>query len=79
MQVILGRRLIGTVLTVYFPTIIMVIISHTTNYFKPFFFEADVAVNLTVMLVRFCCGPKWSRTGCPFLLNTESEGQDSQG
>ena len=51
LQVILGRRLIGTVLTVYFPTIIMVIISHITNYFKSFFFEADVGVNLTVMLV----------------------------
>ena len=50
-KVVLGRRLLGTILTVYIPTILVVIISHMTNYFKPFFFEAVVSVNLTVMLV----------------------------
>ena len=50
--VILGRRLLGTVLTVYIPTILLIFIAHTTNYFKSFFFEAIVSVNLTVMLVR---------------------------
>ena len=50
-QVMLGRRLLGTVLTVYIPTILLVIIAYCTNFFKPFFFEAVVAVNLTVMLV----------------------------
>ena len=58
-QVVLGRRLLGTLLTVYIPTILLVIISHMTNYFKPFFFEAVVSVNLTVMLVSM-----------PFLLKT---------
>ena len=53
-EVVLGRRLLGTVLTVYIPTILLVIIAHMTNYFKPFFFEAVVAVNLTVLLVRLC-------------------------
>ena len=51
-EVVLGRRLLGTLLTVYIPTILLVIIAHMTNYFKPFFFEAVVSVNLTVMLVR---------------------------
>ena len=50
-EVVLGRRLLGTLLTVYIPTILLVIISHMTNYFKAFFFEAVVTVNLTVMLV----------------------------
>ena len=50
---IITRRLLGTVLTVYIPTVLLVIISHMTNYFKPFFFEAVVSVNLTVMLVEF--------------------------
>ena len=50
-EVVLGRRLLGTILTVYIPTMLLVIIAHMTNYFKPFFFEAVVAVNLTVMLV----------------------------
>ncbi len=46
------RRLLGTVLTVYIPTVLLVIISYMSNFFKPFFFEAVVSVNLTVMLVR---------------------------
>ena len=51
-EVVLGRRLLGTVLTVYIPTILLIFIAHTTNYFKSFFFEAVVSVNLTVMLVN---------------------------
>ena len=42
-----GRRLLGTILTVYLPTILLNIIGHVTNFFKPFFFEAVVTVNLT--------------------------------
>ena len=53
-EVVLGRRLLGTVLTVYIPTILLIFIAHTTNYFKSFFFEAVVSVNLTVMLVNKC-------------------------
>ena len=52
-RVVLGRRLLGEILTTYIPTVLLVIIAHMTNYFKPFFFEAVVTVNLTVMLVRF--------------------------
>ena len=51
LKVVLGKRLLGTVLTVYIPTILLIIIAHTTNYFKAFFFEAVVSVNLTVMLI----------------------------
>ena len=47
-EVVLGRRLIGTFMTIYMPTILLNIIGHSTNYFKPFFFEAVVTVNLTV-------------------------------
>merc|ERR1719234_1288177 len=49
--VVMGRRLLGTVLTTYIPTILLIIISYFSNLFKPFFFEATVVVNLTVMLV----------------------------
>lgn len=38
-------------LTVYIPTLLLVCISYTTNFYKAFFFEAVVAVNLTCMLV----------------------------
>ena len=47
----LGRRLLGVILTAYTPTILLNVIGHSTNYFKSFFFEAVVTVNLTCMLV----------------------------
>ena len=49
--VVLGRRLLSNVLTVYMPTILLNVMGHVTVYFKPFFFEAIITVNLTVMLV----------------------------
>ena len=42
-----GRRLLGTLLTIFFPTVLLNVIGHATNFFKPFFFEAVVTVNLT--------------------------------
>ena len=35
----LGRRLLGTFLTIFFPTMLLNIIGYSTNYFKEFFFE----------------------------------------
>ena len=35
----LGRRLLGTFLTIFFPTILLNLIGHATNFFKEFFFE----------------------------------------
>jgi hypothetical protein len=40
-----------TMLTVFLPTLLMVTVALTTSYFQPFFFEASMTVNLTVMLV----------------------------
>ena len=45
-----GRRLLGIFLTVFFPTILLNVIGYSTNYFKQFFFEAVITVNLTSML-----------------------------
>ena len=50
-SVTFGRRLLGTFLTIFFPTILLNLIGHITNFFKPFFFEAVITVNLTSMLV----------------------------
>ena len=47
-QVVLGRRLLGNFMIIYMPTILLNIIGHSTNYFKHFYFEATVSVNLTV-------------------------------
>ena len=47
----MGRRILSNILTVYLPTVLLNIMGHVTVYFKPFFFEAIITVNLTVMLV----------------------------
>jgi hypothetical protein len=39
------------IMTTYLPTILSLIIVYTTNFFKAFFFEAVVTVNLTALLV----------------------------
>ena len=51
MEVVLGRRLLGNFLTIFIPTFLLNVIGHSTNFFKSFFFEAVVTVNLTVLLV----------------------------
>ena len=38
-SITLGRRLLGTFLTIFFPTILLNLIGYSTNYFKAFFFE----------------------------------------
>ena len=50
-SVILGRGLLAISLTTYIPTLMLIIISHVTNFFKPSYFEAAVTVNLTTLLV----------------------------
>ena len=49
--IVLGRKILNAFLTTYLPTILLMIIIHSTNYYKDFFFEAIVTVNLTGMLV----------------------------
>ena len=50
MQIIFKRRLTNEVLTTYLPTVLLMLIVYATTYFKQFFFEAALTVNLTVML-----------------------------
>ena len=45
--IVLGRKILNEVLTTYLPTSLLIIIVHSTNYYKDFFFEAIVTVNLT--------------------------------
>ena len=51
MTIVLKRRILNAILTVYLPTILVLIIVYATNFFKDFFFEATVTVNLTSLLV----------------------------
>ncbi len=46
-----ARRILSTILTTYLPTFLICLITFSTNYFRPFFFEAIVTVNLTSLLV----------------------------
>ena len=45
------RRLTNEVLNTYLPTVLLILIGYCTSFFKQFFFEAALTVNLTVMLV----------------------------
>ena len=44
-SVTLGRRLLGTFLTIFFPTILLNVIGYSTNYFKEFFFEGSMYIS----------------------------------
>ena len=50
-SIIFGRKILATILTTYLPTLLLCLVCFSTNYFRPSFFEAIVAVNLTSLLV----------------------------
>ncbi|CAM6054348.1 unnamed protein product [Sphagnum tenellum] len=50
-DIIFGRRILAPILTTYLPTILICLVAFGTNYYKAFFFEAVVTVNLTCLLV----------------------------
>ena len=50
-EIIFKRRLMNEFLTTYLPTVLLILITYATTFFKPFYFEAALTVNLTVMLV----------------------------
>ena len=45
------RKITTEMMTTYFPTLLLTAITFATTFFKPFFFEAALSVNLTTMLV----------------------------
>ena len=51
MEVELKRKLMSEMMTTYFPSLLLMLITFATTFFKPFFFEAALSVNLTTMLV----------------------------
>ena len=51
MLIVFKRRIMNELLTTYLPSILLVLITYATTFFKPFYFEAAVTVNLTTMLV----------------------------
>ena len=51
LKIVMNRRIINELLTTYLPTVFIICIVYATNFFKSFFFEAQVTVNLTSLLV----------------------------
>ena len=38
-------------MTIYLPSVLLILITYATTFFKPYFFEAALSVNLTTLLV----------------------------
>ena len=50
-NIYLGRRIFNNLLTVFIPTIILILISHMANYFQKNYLDLVISTNLTVLLV----------------------------
>merc|ERR550534_3435226 len=51
MTITLKRKIMSEMMTTYFPSLLLLMITFATTFFKPFFFEAALSVNLTNMLL----------------------------
>ena len=51
MEIVFKRRLTNELLTTYLPTFLLLLMSYATTFFKSFYFEAAVTVNLSILLV----------------------------
>ena len=51
MKITLKRKIMSEMMTTYFPSLLLMMITYATTFFKPIFFEAALSVNLTTMLV----------------------------
>ena len=50
-KLVMKRKILSEIMTTYFPSFLLLAITFATTFFKPFFFEAALSVNLTTMLV----------------------------
>ena len=51
LTITLKRKIMSEMMTTYFPSLLLLMITYATTFFKPFYFEAALSVNLTTMLV----------------------------
>ena len=51
MRIKMKRKITSEMMTTYFPSFLLMMITYATTFFKPIFFEAALSVNLTTMLV----------------------------
>ena len=51
MRITFRRKIMSEMMTTFFPSLLLMMITFATTFFKPYFFEAALTVNLTTMLV----------------------------
>ena len=51
MTLVLKRKIMSEMLSTFLPSLLLLMITFATTFFKPFYFEAALTVNLTNMLV----------------------------
>ena len=51
MLIVLKRKIMSEIMTTFFPSILLTLITFATTLFKQIYFEASLSVNLTTMLV----------------------------
>ena len=51
MTIVLKRKITNEMMTTYLPSVLLILITYATTFFKPYFFQAALSVNLTTMLV----------------------------
>ena len=51
MMLTMQRKMMNEMMTTYLPSVLLMLITWATTFFKPYFFEAALSVNLTTMLV----------------------------
>ena len=51
MEIKFKRKIMSEMMTTYLPSVLLMLITFATTFFKPLFFEAALSVNLTTMLV----------------------------
>ena len=51
MTVVMKRKITSEMMTTFFPTLLLTAITFATTFFKPFFFEAALSVNLTTIFI----------------------------
>ena len=51
LTITMRRKIMSEMMTTYFPSLLLMMFTYATTFFKSFFFEAALSVNLTTMLV----------------------------
>ena len=49
--IVMKRKMTSEMMSTFFPSFLLMLITFATTFFKPYFFEAALSVNLTTMLV----------------------------